>query len=96
MFKVNNKGTRTTPGVVLVSLLLNLIIYFTPFSRDSTVNFEQVNAGSSAFALSMLLNYMYSFHINIPLCIKLRKICENTGILWPVFYHIRTESKIRK
>ena len=27
MFKVNNKGTRTTPEVVLVSLLLTLNIF---------------------------------------------------------------------
>ena len=31
MFKVNNKDTRTTPGVVLVSLLLTLNIFCTLF-----------------------------------------------------------------
>ena len=35
MFKVNNKDTRTTPPMV----------YFTPCSSVSIVNFEQVNAG---------------------------------------------------
>ena len=43
MFKVNNKDTRTTPGIVLVSLLLTLRTYFTPCSSVSIVNFEQVN-----------------------------------------------------
>ena len=43
MFKVNNKDTRTTPGVVLVSLLLTLNIFHTLFSV-SIVDFEQVNA----------------------------------------------------
>ena len=38
MFKVNNKGTRTTRGVVLVPLLLTQNIFHTYF--------EQVNAGS--------------------------------------------------
>ena len=47
MFKVNNKSTRTTPGIVLVSLLLTLK-YFTPCSSGSIVNFEQVNAGWDA------------------------------------------------
>ena len=44
MFKVNKKDTRTTPGVVLVSLLLTLNI-FTPCSSVSIVNFKQVKAG---------------------------------------------------
>ena len=44
MFKVNNKDTRTTPGVVLVSLLLTLNMFHTLFSAF-TVNFEQVIAG---------------------------------------------------
>ena len=44
MFKVNNKDTRTTPGVVLVSLLLTLNIFHTLFSAF-IVNFEQVIAG---------------------------------------------------
>ena len=44
MFKVNIKGTRTTPGVVLVSLLLILNINFTPCSTVSIANFEHVNA----------------------------------------------------
>ena len=43
MFKVNNKDTRATPDVVLVSLLLTLNIFHT-FSNVSTVNFEHVNA----------------------------------------------------
>ena len=38
MFKVNNKDTRMTPGVVLVSLK-----YFTPCSSVSIVNFKYVN-----------------------------------------------------
>ena len=40
MFKVNNKDTRTTPGVVLVSLLLILNIFHN-LSSASIVNFEQ-------------------------------------------------------
>ena len=44
MFKVNTKDTRTTPGAVLVSLLLTLT-YFTPCSSFSIVNFEHVIAG---------------------------------------------------
>ena len=36
MFKVNNKDTRTTPGIVLLSLLLTLNV--------SIVNFEHENA----------------------------------------------------
>ena len=43
MFKVNNKDTRTTLSVVLVSLLL--CSYFTPCSSAFIVNFEQVIAG---------------------------------------------------
>ena len=37
MFKVNNNG------IVLVSLLLTLL-YFTPCSNVSIINFEQANA----------------------------------------------------
>ena len=44
MFEVNNKDTRTTLSVVLVSLLLTLNIFHT-LSSVSIVNFEQVNAG---------------------------------------------------
>ena len=44
MFKVNNKGTRTTPGIVLVPLLLTLNIFHT-LSSVSIVNFEHVIAG---------------------------------------------------
>ena len=36
MFKVNNKDTRTTPGIALLSLLLTLNV--------SIVNFEHENA----------------------------------------------------
>ena len=43
MFKVNNKDTRTTPGVVLVSLLITLTC-FTP-SSVSIINFEHVISG---------------------------------------------------
>ena len=43
MFKVNNKETRTTPGVALESLLLTLK-YFTPCSSVYIVKFEHVNA----------------------------------------------------
>ena len=46
MFKVNNKCTRTTPGVVLLSLSLTSIVnYFTPCSSVSIVNFEHVITG---------------------------------------------------
>ena len=46
MFKVSNKDTRTTTGVVLVSLLLTLNIFHTLFycSSVSVVNFKHVNA----------------------------------------------------
>ena len=44
MFKVNNKDTRATTGVVLVSLLLTLNIFHTLFYSVPIVNFEQVNA----------------------------------------------------
>ena len=44
MFKVNNKDTRATPGVVLMPLLLTLNI-FAPCSIVSIVNFEHVIAG---------------------------------------------------
>ena len=40
MFKVNNKDTRTMPGVVQVSLLLT---YFTLCSSVPIINFDQVN-----------------------------------------------------
>ena len=43
MFKVNNIDTRTTPDVVLVSLLLTLNIFHT-LSSVPIVNFEHVNA----------------------------------------------------
>ena len=43
MFKVNNKDTRTTPGIVLVSLMLTL--YFLPFSSVFIVNIEHLMAG---------------------------------------------------
>ena len=42
MFKVNNKDTRTTSGINLVSLLLTLSILHT-FSSVSLVNFEPVD-----------------------------------------------------
>ena len=41
MFRVNNKGTRTTQCHRLVSLLLTLNIFHTFFSA-SFINFEQV------------------------------------------------------
>ena len=44
MLKVNNKDTRLTPGVVLVSLLLTLNI-FHRCSSVSIFNSEEVNAG---------------------------------------------------
>ena len=52
MFKVNKRDTRTrweicsksTPGVVLVSLFLTLSIFHT-CSDVSIINFEQLNAG---------------------------------------------------
>ena len=43
IFKINNKDTRTTPGVALVSLLLTLNIFHTLF-QCFIVNFEKVNA----------------------------------------------------
>ena len=57
MFKVNNEDARTTPGVVLVSLLLNLNI-FTPSSNVSIVNLEHVIAGwvYTSFNLVTFLN----------------------------------------
>ena len=55
MFKVNNKDNRTTPGVVLVSLLLTST-YFTPCSSVSIVNFELVNVGwAFPFSFDLLL-----------------------------------------
>ena len=50
MFKVNDKDTRTTPCVVLVSLSLTLNM-FTPSSSVSIVKSENVNAGWECFAL---------------------------------------------
>ena len=44
MFKVNNKGTRTTP-IKWSNTLKQFVGKFTPYSRVSIVNFEQVNAG---------------------------------------------------
>ena len=44
MFKVNNKDTRAMPGIILVSLLLNLNIFHS-LCNASIVNFEQINAG---------------------------------------------------
>ena len=43
MFKVNNKDMRTTPGVVIMSLLL-IVNNFTTCCSVSIVNFEQTNA----------------------------------------------------
>ena len=48
MFKVNNKDTKTTPRIVLVSLMLTLT-YFTPNSSASAVNFEHVLEGYPLF-----------------------------------------------
>ena len=42
MFKFNNKDTKTTSDVVLVSLLLTLNMFYT-FSSASVVDFKQVN-----------------------------------------------------
>ena len=44
LLRVNNKDTRKTPVVVLMSLLLTLK-YFTPCSSVSIVNFEHLCAG---------------------------------------------------
>ena len=54
MFKVNNKDTRTTPGVVLVSLLLTLNIFHTLFSAF-IVNFGQVIAGWASFNIEFII-----------------------------------------
>ena len=53
MFKVNNKDTRTTPGVILVSLLLTLNIFHTLFFSVSVVNFEHLNADWDALLLKI-------------------------------------------
>ena len=53
MFKVNNKDTRTTPGVILVSLLLTLNIFHTLFFSVSIVNFEHLNADWDALLLKI-------------------------------------------
>ena len=42
MFKVNNKDTKTAPGVMSLFLVLNIC---TPCSSASIVKFEQVNVG---------------------------------------------------
>ena len=57
MFKVNSRNTRTN-GIVLVSLLLPLSIFYTLFFFFVVVNFEQVNASLSrinSFAPNALL-----------------------------------------
>ena len=55
MFKVNNKDTRTTPGVVLVSLLLTLDIFHT--LCVSIVDFEHVIAGCITITRKEHLNF---------------------------------------
>ena len=40
MFKVNNKAMKVTSSGVFI---INFETYFTPFSSDSVVNFEQIN-----------------------------------------------------
>ena len=42
MFKVNNKDTKTAPGVMSLLLVLNICA---PCSSVSIVNFEQVDVG---------------------------------------------------
>ena len=60
IFKDNNKDTRTTTGMVLVSLLLTLNILHT-FSSVSTVNFGQVNAnwGRLSITTSLIFHMTY-------------------------------------
>ena len=48
MFKVNNKDKKTTPGVVLLPLLLTSNIFHTLFTFP-IVNFEHVTAGWSKY-----------------------------------------------
>ena len=43
MFKVNNKDTRTTPGVVLVSLLLTLNVFLTSCSSNNALSLHVMN-----------------------------------------------------
>ena len=57
MFNVNNKDTRTKPGVVLVSLvsfLLTLNLFHTLF-QNFIVNFERVNTRWDGYKTSKLL-----------------------------------------
>ena len=56
MVKVNNKNTRTTSLVFL---------YFTPFSRVSIVNFEQVNVSwvTTSFSKKRLKNVISFYFI---------------------------------
>ena len=53
MFKVNNKDTRTTPMVLLLTGVL-LSYYFTPYSSVSVVNFEHV-----------IVNWVYSSELEL-------------------------------
>ena len=60
MLKVNNKDTRTTLGVVLVSLLLTLN-NFTPCSSVSIVNFEHVIADWEDESCSYTQNFQEAY-----------------------------------
>ena len=72
MFKINNKDTRTTPVIVLVSSLLTLNIFHTLF----IVNFELVIAGwgvlngplqnSLEILFKICLNFQQIKRINSP------------------------------
>ena len=56
MFKVNNKDGRWTPGVVLVSLLLTLNIFYT-LLQYFFVNFKHVIAGREVcFSIKSISN----------------------------------------
>ena len=64
MFKANIKNTRTTPGIVLVSLLISLNIFHI-FSSVSIVNFDQVN---TAKVTAHLKNFLKS---RLLRCVKI-------------------------
>ena len=78
MFKVNNKDTRTTPGIVLVSLLLTLNIFHTLFSAF-IVNFGQVIAGWDVFRKDCFMVFTTSRSPYVILCHSLMTVQTSDG-----------------
>ena len=72
---------------------IHRIIYYRNLLVDLEPVFESL-AGLSSLRIWIELQPLGKIHLNFLVTHTLRKICQNSGFLWSVFYRIRTVSRI--